>query len=345
QHIFHIPTIVRFLDGSSQVVPQKGLEPLYHGDYEDSDKALVFAAADQLSALAGTYRSQSLGNAGVLKADVSLSPRHYLSARISTSRYYGQNNVFFDPASPITTYAISDNGEEDVTTESASLALTSNFSFRTVSHFRAQFSRDLQQSASNSQETLTRIASIIDGFGRSTILPRQTREHRLHLTETLSLLGGRHTWKFGGDALLSWIQNYFPSLSGGEYIFDDIKLDPFTFEPMLGGMETTPLRAYAHGTPRYYIQNFGNYLTHPDTNEYAGFVQDTIRVTSRLALNLGARYDVQTFSSAGLVTNPLWPDSGKVPSNDMNFAPRVGFAYSIGNDRPLVIRAGYGRFY
>ena len=345
QHIFHIPTIVRFLDGSSQVVPQKGLEPLYHGDYEDSDKALVFAAADQLSALAGTYRSQLLGNAGFLKADVSLSPRHYLSARISTSRYYGQNNVFFDPASPITTYAISDNGEEDVTTESASLALTSNFSFRTVSHFRAQFSRDLQQSASNSQETLTRIASIIDGFGRSTILPRQTREHRLHLTETLSLLGGRHTWKFGGDALLSWIQNYFPSLSGGEYIFDDIKLNPFTFEPMLGGMETTPLRAYAHGTPRYYIQNFGNYLTHPDTNEYAGFVQDTIRVTSRLALNLGARYDVQTFSSAGLVTNPLWPDSGKVPSNDMNFAPRVGFAYSIGNDRPLVIRAGYGRFY
>ena len=345
QHIFHIPTIVRFLDGSSKVVPQKGQEPLYHGDYEDSDRDLVFATADQISALAGTYRSQLLGNAGFLKADVSVTPKHYLSARISTSRYYGQNNVFFDPASPITTYAISDNGEEDVTTESASVALTSNFSFRTVSHFRAQFSRDLQQSSSNSQETLTRIASIIDGFGRSTILPRQTREHRLHLTETLSLLGGRHTWKFGGDVLLSWIQNYFPSLSGGEYIFDDIKVNPFTFEPMLGGMETTPLRAYAHGTPRYYIQNFGNYLTHPDTNEYAGFVQDTIRVTSRLALNLGARYDVQTFSGAGLVNNPLWPDSGKIPSNDMNFAPRVGLAYSIGNERPLVIRAGYGWFY
>ena len=56
QHVFHIPTLVRFLDGSSKVVPQKGQEPLYHGDYEDSDKDLVFAAADQLSTLAGTYR-------------------------------------------------------------------------------------------------------------------------------------------------------------------------------------------------------------------------------------------------------------------------------------------------
>src|SRR5437868_8264174 len=101
QHVFHIPTIVRFLDGSSKVVPQKGLEPLYHGDYEDSDKALVFATADHLSAMAGTYRSQLLGNAGFLKADVSLGQHNHLSARVNTSRYYGKNNVFLDTASPL----------------------------------------------------------------------------------------------------------------------------------------------------------------------------------------------------------------------------------------------------
>ena len=43
QHIFNIPTVVRFLDGSSVVTPKKGREPLEHGDYEDSDKDLVFA--------------------------------------------------------------------------------------------------------------------------------------------------------------------------------------------------------------------------------------------------------------------------------------------------------------
>src|SRR5262252_4667273 len=48
QHIFHVPTLVRFDDGSSKIVPQKGDEPLHHGDYEDSDRDLVFAAADQL---------------------------------------------------------------------------------------------------------------------------------------------------------------------------------------------------------------------------------------------------------------------------------------------------------
>ena len=78
----------------------------------------------------------------------------------------------------------------------------------------------------------------------------------------------------------------------------------------------------------------------PDTNEYAAFVQDTIRVTNHLALSLGARYDLQTFTRKGLVTNPLWPDSGKVPFDPYNFAPRVGFAYSIGNQKPA---GGAGR--
>ena len=53
-------------------------------------------------------------------------------------------------------------------------------------------------------------------IGRSTILPRETREHRLHFAETLSIEAGRHSWKFGGDALLTRIYNYFPSMFGGE---------------------------------------------------------------------------------------------------------------------------------
>src|SRR5947209_4014239 len=114
---------------------------------------------------------------------------------------------------------------------------------------------------------------------------------------------------------------------------------------MLAGLETTPLRAYAHGVPRYYIQNFGSAVSHPDTNEYSWFAQDTIRMTKRLALSLGLRYDLQTFNTRGLVSNAFWPASGKVPVDTNNFAPRVGLAYAVGNHRPLVIRAGYGLFY
>lgn len=345
QHVFHSPSVVQFDDGSSVLVPRAGTGPLDHGDYEESDKALVFAAAARLSTLAGEFRSRLLGNASFAKVDVSLTPRNMLSMRLSTSRYYGTNNVFMDPASPLTTYGMSNNGEEDVATESASVSLNSTLSYRFASHLRAQFSHDLQQSSSNSTAPLTRIYNIIDGFGRSSILPRQTQEHRLHLAETLSFEGGRHSWKFGGDALITWIGNFFPSLSGGDYIYDNIKVNPFTFEPQIGGLELSPLRAYAHEIPHYYLQNFGPFVTHPDTNEYAGFVQDTMRLTSHLALSAGVRYDLQTFSTKGMVPNPLWPDSGHVPRDMNNFAPRVGLAYSLGNEKPLVVRAGYGTFY
>ncbi len=345
QHIFHVPAVVEFADGNTVVIPKKGEEPLHHGDYEDSDKDLVFAAAAKLSTMGGTFPSKLLGNSGFLKLDYSLSPRQFLTARVNTSRYYGTNNVFFDPASPITNFAMSSNGEEDVKTESASLSLLSGLTPKLTSHLRAQFSRDLQQSFANSTDVRTRIYNVIQAFGQSSILPRQTREHRLHLAETMSLTGGRHDWKFGGDAMFTWDYNYFPSLYGGEYIYDDISVNPFTFVPERGGMRITPLRAWAHDVPRYYLQNFGNPVSHPNSNDYSAFLQDTVRVTGRLAVSLGVRYDLQTFNSKDLVNNPLWPASGKMPADKNNFSPRVGVAYSIGDQRPLVVRGGFGIFY
>ena len=353
QHVFRVPIVVEFADGGTEVVPRPGTlsNPL---DYEDCDPAiggqacdkdLVFAAAAGLSTMAGTHRAQLLGNAGFAKLDYSLTPSEFLTARLSTSRYYGTNNVFFDPSSPITTFDVTSNGEEDVKTESASLGLLSGLKPNLTSHLRAQFSRDLQQSKANSDYIRTRIYGIIDAFGQSSILPRQTREHRLHVAETLSLRGGRHDWKFGGDALFTWDYNYFPSLYGGEYLYDDISVDPWTFQPMHSGLRLTPLRAWAHNVPRYYIQNFGDPVSHPNSNDYAAFAQDTVRLASRLAISLGVRYDRQTFASKDLVNNPLWGPSGKMPADGNNISPRAGIAYSIGNQRPLVLRGGFGIFY
>lgn len=345
QHIFHVPTVVQFLNGTQTIVPVPGQGVDTPGDYEASDATQVFAAASRLDTLAGSYPAKLLGNAGFAKFDFTVSPRNTLSGRLSTSRYYGDNNVFLDPGSPLTTFALSENGSESVATETASLTLTSSLSPRLVSHLRAQFTHDLQQSSSNSTLPLTRISDEVDGFGRSSILPRQTREHRLHLAETLSLEGKRHSFKFGGDALLTWIYNFFPQSTGGEYIFDPIKVQQFTFAPEEAGLQLTPLRAYAHAVPKYYVQNFGSAVSHPDTNEYSAFLQDTIRVTDHFALSLGGRYDLQTFTKKGLAGNPLWLGSGRMPFNPYNFAPRVGFAYSIGHERPFVVRGGYGLFY
>ncbi len=345
QHIFHVPTVVQFDNGNSVVTPEPGTGPETPGDYEASDQAMVFAAAAQLSQQAGLFPSKMIGNAGFAKVDFNLSPRNFLTLRVNTSRYSGQNNVFLDPSSPLTTFGVSDNGEEQVTTESAALSLITGITPHLVSHFRVQLARDLQQSSSNTAAPLTKITNTIDGFGRSSILPRHTDQHRLHLAETFSFEHGRHSLKLGGDALLTTIYDFFPSLSGGEYIYDPIKVNQFTFAPQIGGLELTPLRAYAHQVPHYYVQNFGSFVTHPDTNEYSAFLQDTVRLTSRLGMSIGARYDLQTFITRYLVSNPLWPDSGKVPFNPDNFAPRIGLAYSAGNRRPLMIRAGYGLFY
>jgi len=264
---------------------------------------------------------------------------------VNTTRYWGANNVFLDPASPITYDAISDNGQELVSTETGSLALTSSLSPRWTNHLRAQFSRDLQQSYSNTSDVQVKLLDILDGLGRSDLLPRQTREHRLQLAETFSFDGRRNSWKFGGDGLLTWIYDFFPSQQSGEYLFYPIKTNPYTFEPMESGLELTPLRAYAHEIPHYYLQSFGSAVSRPDTHEYAAFAQDTIRVTDHLAVNLGVRWDLQTFTTAGLLSNPLFPPSGKVPFKPFNFAPRAGFAYSFGKSRPLVLRAGYGIFF
>ncbi len=146
---------------------------------------------------------------------------------------------------------MSGDGEEDVKTENASLSLLSSITPRTTSHLRVQFSLDLEQSFPNTTGAQTNIYDWLQDMGQSSILPRQTREHRLQVAETLSLNRGRNEWKLGGDGMLTWDYNYFPSLYGGEYYYDNIVVNPFTFVPMHGGLSLTPLRAWAHNVPRY----------------------------------------------------------------------------------------------
>ena len=338
QHQLTVPSIMQFGNGAASVVPQPA-------DYDRLDQDKVVAAAEQLNAMAGEYPTYMGGNAGFAKLDFNLSSKQLLFLRLSTSRYSGVNNVFFDPASPITHYTEDSNGTEDVATESLAASWTSSWTNRLSTNLRGQFSRDVQQSFANSDAPKIKIYGLVDGMGRSNILPRQTREHKLHVADTVSYNTGRMNWKFGGDFLQTWIYNYYPAMFGGEFYFDRVKVNPWFFTPMKYGDPLTPLRAYAHGVPRYYMQDFGNAESHPNSRSYAAFVQDTIRVTRKLTVNAGLRYDLQTFQVPGLVNNPLYEPSGKVPLVTDNFSPRIGFTYSMGARHPVVVRGGFGRFY
>ena len=147
QHLLTVPSIVQFGGGTSTVVPQPA-------DYDSADRQLVFAAAQKLDAMGGTYPTNMQGNAGFAKVDFNLTPKQLAFVRLSTSMLTGTNNVFFDPASPLTGYAASANGTENVHTASLSASLISAWSTKLATNLRLQFSRDLQQSSSNSEQAV-----------------------------------------------------------------------------------------------------------------------------------------------------------------------------------------------
>ena len=90
------------------------------------------------------------------------------------------------------------------------------------------------------------------------------------------------------------------------------------------------------------------------TNTLGFFFQDDFKISQRLVLNMGMRWDyfsvpkerdgrlfnrAQPFGT-GPYTSPdeIWnPDTN-------NFAPRLGFAYSLTDSRKTVLRGGFGIF-
>jgi len=100
---------------------------------------------------------------------------------------------------------------------------------------------------------------------------------------------------------------------------------------------------------------------------FAGYVQDDWRATPRLTINAGLRWDymsqavekhngIENFDITktntlngypGLVEYANTPGYGRnfVPENYGDYGPRVGFAYSLTNDKKTILRAGAGIYY
>ena len=77
------------------------------------------------------------------------------------------------------------------------------------------------------------------------------------------------------------------------------------------------------------------------SNIFGLWLQDDWHVSQRLTVNLGVRWDMETGNGAKVDLPPFLP--GNLPEDKNNFGPRVGFAYSAGDN--TVIRGGYGLFY
>ena len=79
-------------------------------------------------------------------------------------------------------------------------------------------------------------------------------------------------------------------------------------------------------------------------NQIALFAQDTWRLGSRVVLDYGLRYDLDTFRlpPSARVDSPI--PNGGAPEDRNNLAPRLGFTFTPGSGR-LVVRGGGGVFY
>jgi hypothetical protein len=74
------------------------------------------------------------------------------------------------------------------------------------------------------------------------------------------------------------------------------------------------------------------------------FVQDKWKLTERLSVNAGLRYDLELLPIRGPV-QPLFGDANDYPVDKNNIAPRTGFVWDVGGDGRQIVRGGWGIFY
>jgi hypothetical protein len=157
-------------------------------------------------------------------------------------------------------------------------------------------------------------------------------EMRHQLVDNLSWTYGSHSLKFGLDFQTTedWMNQLYNG--NGSYSYANIT----AFAKDFSG-NTTNSKNY-----QTFSQAFGNPIHTLRTSDINAYIQDVWRLNKKLTLSYGLRYE-KTFLPQPTMSNPAWPQTGYVPSSNLNFAPRFSLAYNM--DEKTVVRAGYGIFY
>jgi hypothetical protein len=157
-------------------------------------------------------------------------------------------------------------------------------------------------------------------------------------SDSVSYLHGRHSFKFGGEVLILQSTNNVTANTKG----------PVRFKNLTNFFEGQMNRA------RF---TSGNLLRHLQNEGYAAFLQDDWRVTPRLTLNLGVRYELTTIVKEknnlianfdpvkGLEQVGVGGVSSVYNGDHNNFSPRLGFAWDISGNGKTVVRGGAGILY
>jgi outer membrane receptor protein involved in Fe transport len=185
----------------------------------------------------------------------------------------------------------------------------------------------------------------VTSIGVSSILPQGREQRTYQYTDNFSVTLGTHNVKFGGE---------YYNLNA-DSVFDNNVRSTLSFNSFAD---------FAAGIPVSYSQNFGNSARSNVVHNAFGFAQDDWKVTRKLTLNLGVRYewaggpteangkisnlDLRNTSAYGAAgAGPLGLLKTGQPSfnSNNNWAPRVGFAWSPMDDGKTIVRGGYGIAY
>jgi hypothetical protein len=183
-------------------------------------------------------------------------------------------------------------------------------------------------------------------IGSPAFLPKQQVPQQFQYTDTVSWTKGTHFLRFGGD-LRAPMRNLYQDedyTNGGLAFSGSFSGDSYT-DGLLGYIYQAALSNVFFVDQRIWMAS--------------GFAQDDWKVTPKLTLNLGLRYDFATppysaknelanFNPAGsgslvTATGGSLTNRTLVQVNKTDFAPRFGFAYSLGDK--TVVRGGYGIYY
>lgn len=199
----------------------------------------------------------------------------------------------------------------------------STISSNLVNDFRFSF-RDHVQDFPLKNQMFANFPTWVDAetgidFGPNGNLPQGTPVDRNYqFFNALSYIHGGHTFKFGGEFRVLQESNLFLPRSRGDYIYS-------SFDELIS--DSVPTFSALRGV--------GTAAFNGDQESFAAFAQDDWKIRPNLTLNLGIRYDFSTVptGSKSQALNAISSVPGViefgVPKNQhLNFAPRVGFAYS-----------------
>lgn len=291
------------------------------------------AGAAELAQYLTPYTTGYRNDIGLAKVDWNLSDTQRLSIRANIHRFTGQN--FENSGSQS---AREHTGNSLVSTDSLAVNYSKTFGSSVVLDSRFNWVKDDEPGEANSTspETVVSQSGGSFSFGRNSFSPRYTNSKRYQFIDSVSYLRGKHAYKIGVDVNFERIANYFPGNFSGVYRFNS-------------------LADFANRKPFQFTQGFAGDgtdgpLTNPNISEFAFFAQDAWRVTDRLTLNYGYRFDLASYEQPS-VFNPnaglaaLGLKTNFINTDGNNHAPRFGFAYRLDHDGRQVIRGGYGIFY